>query len=164
MRPAVAAMLAVVPPALQRAEVARTRPGLLPYMRDWARDWLAYCAELGIGCPPSLLELATAMRDVYVHIHDEHGWDLLTPADARERRSFLGRLAAAQPALRERAAMLPIFGQDGDLLLIAADGAIHRFTRDDWASDRPFAGDFDALLHYLASGAREADAAASNVL
>ncbi len=164
MRPAVAAMLSVVPPALQRAEVARSRPGLLPYMRDWAGEWLAYCAEVGVTCPPSLLELATAMRDVYVHIHDEHGWDLLTPHDARERRSFLARLATKHPELRERAAMLPIFGQDGDLLLIARDQAIHRFTRDDWSNDRPFAGDFDVLLHFLASGARDTEAAASNVL
>src|SRR4051812_7161623 len=131
-QPAVSALLATVPRTLRRAVVAQTRPGLLYMMRDWSAAWASYCRELDTPCPPALLELARAMQDVYVHIHDEHGWDLLTPDDARERRSFLARLANKFPDLTPRAGMLPVFGQSGNLMLLAKDGRVHRFTKDDW--------------------------------
>lgn len=165
MRPAVEALLAMVPRSLARDEVKRTRPGLLHYLRDWSTDWQAYLRELGVACPPSLLEVAAAMANMYVHIRDEHGWDFLTPDDSRERRSFLGRLASKYPELALRSTMIPIFGQDGDLMLLAPDQSIHRFTRDDWERDRGVvATDFDALLLVLAGASVDVDRAASDVL
>lgn len=164
MQAQVSALLATVPRTLRRAEVARTRPGLLHAMRDWSTGWTSYCRELAIPCPPALLELAAAMKDVYIHIHDEHGWDLLTPDDARERRSFLARLANKHPELTARAAMLPVFGQSGNLMLLAKDGKVHRFTRDDWQHDRVVLRDFDAMLRVLVTGTIDPDAAATDVL
>ena len=164
MEPQVEALLATVPRTLRRVEVARTRPGLLYMMRDWSAAWTAYCKELGFPCPAPLLELASAMKDVYVHCHDEHGWDLLTPDDARERRSFLARLADKHPELAPRAALLPVFGQSGNLMLLARDGKVHRFTAADWQHDTMVLRDFDALLRFLVSGAIDKDAAATDVL
>lgn len=157
-------LLATVPRTLHRVEVARTRPGLLWMMRDWSTAWSAYCKELGVACPPALLELARAMVDVYPHFHDEHGWDLLTPDDARERRSFLARLSNKHPELAPRAAMLPVFGQSGNLMLLAHDGTVHRFTAADWQHDHVVLRDFDALLRYLVTGAIDPNAAATDVL
>ena len=163
-RSQVEALLATVPRTLHRVEVARTRPGLLYWMRDWSAPWAAYCKELGFPCPPPLLELASAMKDVYVHCHDEHGWDLLMPDDARERRSFLARLADKHPELSVRAAMLPVFGQSGNLMLLARDGRVYRYTAADWQHDHVVLRDFDALLKFLVTGAIDKDAAATDVL
>jgi len=164
MQAQVQALLATVPRTLRRAEVARTRPGLLWMMRDWSGQWVTLCKELGFPCPAPLLELASAMQDVYVHCHDEHGWDLLTPDDARERRHFLARLADVYPALAPRAEMLPVFGQSGNLMLLDREGKAHRFTAGDWQHDTVVLRDFDALLRFLVSGGIDKNDAATDVL
>jgi hypothetical protein len=164
MHAQVEALLATVPRTLRRVEVARTRPGLLYMMRDWSTQWAACCEELGFPCPAPLLELASAMKDVYIHCHDEHGWDLLTPDDAHERRSFLARLADKHPELAPRAAMLPVFGQSGNLMLLDKGGQAHRFTVGDWQHDTLVLRDFDALLRFLVTGAIDKNDAATDVL
>jgi hypothetical protein len=130
----------------------RERPDLLPLMRRWGSAWATYARDVGVACPPALIELADAMEDVYIHIDDQHGWDLLTPDTARQERETLVGLATAWPDLADRSRMLPVFGQDGDLLLLADDGRIHAFTHDDWEKDGVVAACFDDLIDAWATG------------
>jgi hypothetical protein len=186
-RPA-AELLALIPHHLTRAaldaeidaavdaeeiEAERSdRTGTLARMQRWGGTWRAYAGELGIPCPPGLVELADAMAAVRVYVGADHGWDLLTPDESREAREsvaaardwwkaheglFAGRIdpmAGAYPSIEARARMAPVFGQDGDLLLLAADGRVHAFTHDGWEHDGVVAESFDELLRGLAKEVR----------
>ncbi|MBX7098749.1 MAG: hypothetical protein K1X89_13665 [Myxococcaceae bacterium] len=116
--------------------------------------WRTLADELGFRCPPALLELGRASEHQVVHIDDDHGWDLLFPEQAREARQFLAHLATDFPAVGERSRMVPVFGQDGDLLLLAPDERVWMFTHDDWDNDGVVAESFDALLVLLAGRRR----------
>lgn len=149
MQSAVERLLAKLSPELSRTQVERKRPDLLPLMRPWGQDWREYAGELGLACPVALQELGDAMSDVYIHVHDEHGWDLLTPKDSRENRRFLGELALEFPELAARAEMMPVFGQDGDLYLLAKDERVYAFTHDGWEDDGVAASTLEELLDIL---------------
>ena len=139
--------LASLSPTLRRSMIKTTRTDLLGMMSPDGAGWRKVTAELGIPCPPALVELGDAMGDVFVHVHTEdHDWDLLSPDEARQEREFMATLVAQSPELRARAKMLPIFGQDGDLLLLAADGTVWNYTHDDVVDDRMVAPSLDALL------------------
>jgi hypothetical protein len=171
-RPA-AQILALISSHLTRAELEAggDRTDLLEIMQRWGDAWQAHARALGVPCPPALVELADAMADVYVSIRADHGWDLLTPDASHEARTGLvdlaawvatlgkepekyGRLLRGLPGLEARARMAPVLGQDGDLLLLAADGRVHAFTHDAWEDDGVAAPSFDALLLLLAEQAR----------
>ena len=146
--------LAVVDTTLRRPVIERTRPDLLPVMRPWGREWGEYARELGVPCPPALVELRDAMTELYISVQAEHGWVLLTPDDSRIERRSLGELALEFPELVERSEMMPVFGQDGDLYLLAGDGRVHAFTHDYWENDKESFASFDELLRSLTEQAQ----------
>jgi hypothetical protein len=116
-------------------------------MQPWGDAWRALCAELGIGCPGELAALGEAMADVYVCIDvADHGYEMLTPEQAREERAFLATCVAHSPSLATRAGMLPVFGQDGDLLLLASDGRVHALAHDDPDTDEVVAASLAKLV------------------
>ena len=137
----------LVASALTREDVAQHVPDRLQDMRAYGDAWRACAASAGVPCPQALFELGEAMADHLISIHvDDHGWELLTPDDAMARARSLRSLAAQFPALAARTEMLPIFGEDGDLLLLATDGVIHRFTHDGWETDGVVARSLEELL------------------
>ncbi|MBS2026542.1 MAG: hypothetical protein JST54_01450 [Deltaproteobacteria bacterium] len=145
--PIVERFLASLSPTLRRSVLKKERTDLLGLMNPDGAGWRKLASECGVPCPPALVELGDAMGDVFVHVStQEHDWDLLTPDGAREERRSLASLVAQFPELRARAKMLPLFGQDGDLLLLAADGTMWNFTHDDLADDRMVAPSLEALL------------------
>jgi hypothetical protein len=140
--------LAAQPSALRRSRVIAGRPDLLPLMERWGDAWRALCTEVEIACPDELVILGNAMIDAFVYLQvDRHHYAMLTPADAREARALL--LEGSQthsPEFAGRASMLPVFGEDGDYLLLAKDGRIHVAIHDDPADDRVVAGSLAELV------------------
>lgn len=108
--------------------------------------WQAIMVEQGIPCPEALVDLGRAAENQLIHIDDDHGWDLLQPHEARETQRYLERLAGEFPDLAPRSRMVPVFGEDGDLLLLAPDGRVWMFTHDAWESDEVVAESFDQLI------------------
>lgn len=107
----------------------------------------AFASEIGVPCPDSLVVLADAMatRGVY-----HAGWGLLALEDARGSHAWLKSLVADHPCMAPRAAMLPVLGRDGDLLLIHRDGSTWLFELSGGQCDHgPVAPTFDALLDRL---------------
>lgn len=49
--------------------------------------------------------------------------------------------------------MLPVFGEDGDLLLIAADGRVHALGHEEWNRCEVVAGSLTELLDRAVEGA-----------
>lgn len=93
------------------------------------------------------------MAVVYVYVlWDNHSYSLLTPEAALEERAFLRELAEIDHGLAELAEMLPVFGEDGDLLLLASDGQIYGFMHDEGEQRAAVATSFDALLGGMTPG------------
>jgi hypothetical protein len=140
-------LIAILRPGLAREVIAAQRPDLLAAMHAHGDETRALAASLGIVAPAALVELADAMREVFIHVSSRsRGRDLVTPSEARQVLDFLLRLAERFPELLARSRMLPVFGQDGDYELLGQDGRIHGFTHDDWERDGVVAPSFDALL------------------
>ena len=145
--PIVERFLASLSPTLRRSVLKKERPDLLGVMNPDGAGWRKLAAECGVPCPPALVEIGDAMGDVFVHVHTpEHDWDLLTPDQSRDDRKHLASLVAIEPHLRALAKMLPIFGQDGDLLLLAADGTMWRYIHDYADDNQMIAPSLEALL------------------
>jgi hypothetical protein len=142
------AVRALVARGIPRAAIAANAADLLPSMRAWGAEWASLAAELGIPCPAELVELGGAMEETYVCFD---GWEMLTPARARETRAFLETFAEQFPVVAARAAMLPIFVRDGDLVLLAASGEVWPFMHEDFENDTVLAPTFEAALAALAS-------------
>jgi hypothetical protein len=85
--------------------------------------WRELAEALGVPCAPELLALAEeqARRAIFAS-----PWELLDPASARAEHRTITDLARTWPCLAPQSRMLPIFTADGDLLLLARDGAIRR--------------------------------------
>lgn len=141
-----ARLLSLLSAGYSRAEMERHMPEFLPSMQRWGAAYAAYFDEVGIAPPTALIDLADAMADVYVHLTGADGWVLVLPEESRDSRRFLQKFALQFPDLAERGEMVPVFGKDGDLLLLARDGRIHGFTHDGWENDGVVAESFDALL------------------
>jgi len=119
-------------------------PGWLAEMRPLGAAWRTYLESLGIEGPASLFELGDAMADHYI---DVRGWVLQSPEQAREARAMLGRLAAQFPPTWPYDAMVPVFSQDGDLLLLSSDGRVLEWLHDAFEDDpKVVAATLDALL------------------
>ncbi len=146
MLPVVEHLLKSLAPRLSRAAIESARPDLLPRMVRTDAAWQAFTVELGFPCPEALVELGRAAENHLIHIDDSHGWDLLSPKEAHETRQFLEKLAGRYPELARRCRMAPVFGQDGDLLLLAPDGRVWMFTHDDWEHDEVVTESFDQLI------------------
>lgn len=83
------------------------------------RDWLEIARELCGACPPELLALAEAQRGQRIVVGP---WEFLDADAAWSEHEELVRFAREAPCLAAHARMLPVFGADGDLLLLAEDG------------------------------------------
>lgn len=149
MSDALQRFLAAQSPALTRSALgARARDFFetdLP-VRDGAA-WRALAAELGIPCPPSLERLGDAMEEQLIYFRfRSHQYAMLTPISARAARENLLELAASFSNLLPFCAMLPLFGEDGDLLLLDAEGRIWALPHDDRPPVEPAVSSLDGLL------------------
>jgi hypothetical protein len=84
------------------------------------------------------------------HVVWANMWELLSADDARSTQRWLQTLIVDQPCLAPRAAMLPTFVRDGDLLLLDASGVVWLFSF--WGTEHdfgPVAPTFDALIDRL---------------
>ncbi len=84
-----------------------------------------------------------AHQFIYIRVLD-HDYALLSPEEARRERAALA-VRGANYGVADRSAMLPIFGQDGDLLLLATDG-IHAMAHDEMDVDDIVARSLAELL------------------
>lgn len=149
-----ARFLANQPQAMRRDVVRLFRPDLLPQMAPWGPSWRALCEELALPCPELVVALGDAMADVFLYFAiDGHTYAMLTPEEARHEHAFLNTMAASYPYLLAPAAMLPVFGEDGDLLLIAADGRVHALGHEEWNRCEVVAGSLTELLDRAVEGA-----------
>ena len=133
----VAAFLAKQPPELTREAVA-ARSGT--QLRSWGKEWSALAQELGMPCPPALVRLADAMAKHSIYFRfGRHSYGMLTPESARKELAFMATFPDART-------MLPVFGQDGDLLMLDREGAIHAYRHDDWQKTTRVAESLEDLL------------------
>jgi hypothetical protein len=154
VRPLLERFLARQPASMQRVALVGHNPRFAPQFQPWGAAWRALCAEVGLTCPALLVELGDAMADVLPYIEVAGAsYALLTPAESRDERAYLAQVAARLPAVASRAAMLPLFGEDGDLLLLDADGRVHAFEHHDEEPDRIVAASLDELLETASPGA-----------
>ncbi|HEY0134457.1 MAG TPA: hypothetical protein VGB85_10265 [Nannocystis sp.] len=95
-------------------------------------EYQTLTSSLGLPCPPELVLLGDALADGRVF---GDRWELNTPEGAVYTRKELQEWAIDSPCLRPRAQMLPLFGSDGDHLLLDRDGSIwpwsHEIPTDD---------------------------------
>ncbi len=132
-------------PELRRARVIETRPDLARQMTAWGAQWVSLAQEIGLACPPELILLGDAMAHQFIYIRVlDHDYALLSPEEARRERAALA-VRGANYGVADRSAMLPIFGQDGDLLLLATDG-IHAMAHDEMDVDDIVARSLAELL------------------
>jgi hypothetical protein len=113
-------------------------------MRPLGQAWKAQLSEWRIPCPEGLVALADAAAECLLELG---GWQFYAPEGAGENRGFLQRHAA----LMAHAQMAPLFGRDGDLLLLAGDGRIHLWRHEAWEDSRVVAGSFRELLAAIAA-------------
>jgi hypothetical protein len=150
----VASLLARQPAAMRRARVELGRRDLLPLMQPWGAAWRELCAELGVACPDELVALGDAMAEVYVYVDvDGHAYAMLTPEQARDERAFLATCVTHSPSLTTRTCMVPVFGEDSDLLLLAQDGRVHALAHDDPSTDEVVAASLAELVAIAQPGA-----------
>ncbi len=143
----VARFISEQPASLTREALEREAPGYLPGLAAWGEGWRVLCAELGMPCPPALVLLGDAMADRHLYLSFAgHAYSMLTPDEARETRTFLLGLARRYPEFARHAAMLPVFGQDGDLLVLAPEGAVYAFVHDDDQDHAPVAASLEDVL------------------
>jgi hypothetical protein len=139
-----------------REDPEKYRDDLLEEMVAWGESWRLLCSERGLPCPAALVELGDAMANVWLHlrveaderrrIHSEpHSYAMLTPAAARDQLDFLLEWSESSVACVE---LLPVFGQDGDLLLLARDGRVHAWGHDEPRSTEIVADSLEALLDH----------------
>jgi hypothetical protein len=144
-----ARFLASQPKELLRESMDARFPGEY----SWAARgsaWRALANEVGIPCPDALVVLGDAMAERLLYFAfgspRRHQYEMLTPEDARDRRALLARLAHDFGELTPYTQMLPVFGQDGDLLLLDPSGAVHVWFHDDWSGSGRVASSLDDLL------------------
>lgn len=123
--------------AAQRATNSRERmiaaiPAMAPSFRPYGAEWRALCAELGVPCPDGVVRIGDAMAHLWPFLTIEIegrviSYEPLTPGAARSHRAYLESIVSRHPTLAPRAAMLPLFGLDGDVLLLDAAGLVHTF-------------------------------------
>ncbi|NMO16618.1 hypothetical protein HPC49_21630 [Pyxidicoccus fallax] len=78
------------------------------------------------------------------------GWlETMRPAGAEWRAYFEKRGSAQRPEDAPYADMISVFGNDGDLVLIARDGRVFGWRHDATVELAPLAASFDALLDVL---------------
>jgi hypothetical protein len=115
-----------------------------------AAPYRALAAELGVPVPASLAILADAMA---THFIIAGAWELFSADEARHKQHWLRTLVTDSPCLAPRAAMLPTFVRDGDLLLLDASGAVWLFSFSGAEEDFGLiAPTFDALVDRFQSG------------
>ena len=115
------------------------------------RDWPRIARDLGCVCPPELIALEDAQRSRRIVAGD---WELLDPDTAWSEHEGLVHLAEHAPCLAGHRGMLPLFGSDGDLLLLAGDGVhICSLTSGVPSGDHgTVAPDLPSLLDAFATG------------
>lgn len=89
--------------------------------------WRAAAQRLGWECPPELLELSRTPYLLYVG-----GWEFC-PAPRGDYQDPILALFARTSCRAPLVRMLPVFGKDGDRLMLASDGAIRRWSGDVFA-------------------------------
>lgn len=113
-------------------------------------EYQALASSLSIPCPPELVVLGDALVEMSIWVGP---WELGDPTAARADRAHLVALTANAPCLAPRSAMLPLFGRDGDLLLLDGVGAVWCFSHDTFAYDHGMvAPSLDVLLGRLLDG------------
>jgi hypothetical protein len=143
----VARFLAQQPEALARDAMTRRLGAEPDAMQAWGAAWRALCDAIGIACPPALVRLGDAMHEHFVYFSfEKHSYQMLTPAEAADERALLAKFAGEVAALVPYTAMLPVFGEDGDLLLLDQGGAVHALAHDDWEHGVRVATDLEDLL------------------
>ena len=146
--------LANQPAAMRREVVMRMRPDLLTQMNAYGTEWRVLCAERGIACPDELAALGDAMADLFPYFKiARHSYAMLTPTEARDEIAFLADMATSFPVLEPYTAMLPVFGQDGDLLLLARDGRVYALAHDDWEGASVAASSLSELFDHATAAA-----------
>lgn len=141
----IAQFLAMQDPELRRERLLVTRPDLVALMQRWGAAWRVLAEEALITCPEDLVVLGDAMESQFIYFEFlEHAYAMLTPENARRERRFLAE-SARQYGTLDRSTMLPIFGQDAALLLLAADG-IHAMEHDAMEDDEIVATSISDLL------------------
>ncbi|HEY0133970.1 MAG TPA: hypothetical protein VGB85_07815 [Nannocystis sp.] len=120
------------------------------YPRRLGAEYQALTSSLGMPCPPELVLLGDELADVSVFCGL---WELAGPEGAVATREEFQERAVQSPCLRPRADMLPLFGYDGDWLLLDRHGAIwlwsHEIPTDDVGC---VARSLDELLGRLLDG------------
>jgi hypothetical protein len=143
----VARFLALQPEALGRAEMTRRLGAEPPSMQRWGAAWRALCDEAGVPCPDALVLLGDAMHAHTIYFSFEgHSYRMLSPEEAHDERVFLAQMAIEFPILTPWKDLLPVFGEDGDLLLLDREGAVHALPHDDWESGARVAHGLEDLL------------------
>ncbi|RKH48965.1 hypothetical protein D7Y23_18495 [Corallococcus sp. AB050B] len=113
---------------------------LQPFGDAWRRQY----AEWRLPCPEGLAELADGAGERLIDID---GWGLFEPQDDSDLREYLRDLIPDA----HLAGMAPLFGRDSDLLLVDAEGRIHRWIHGEGDEPRVIARDFRALLAIFAA-------------
>ncbi|NOK34973.1 NAD(P)-binding domain-containing protein [Corallococcus exercitus] len=112
-----------------------------PFGDAWRRQY----AEWRLPCPDGLAELADGAGEVLIDIG---GWGLYEPQADTDLREGLRR-DVSTAHLTEMVA--PLFGRDGDLLLLDAEGRVHLWLHEEGDETRVVARDFRALLAIFAA-------------
>jgi hypothetical protein len=116
-------------------------------MQSWRDAWRALCDEIDVSAPAELLALAHAMHEVFVYFElEKHAYAMITPDEAREQRRFIASVAHLDPRIEPFTRMLPVFGQDGDYLLLDEKGRVHRWVHDDDPAPLPVCESLPELL------------------
>nr|WP_242589567.1 NAD(P)-binding domain-containing protein [Corallococcus macrosporus] len=112
-----------------------------PFGDAWRRQF----AEWRLPCPEGLAELADGAGEVLIDIG---GWGMFEPQDDMDLREGL-RQDVSRAHLAD---MAPLFGRDGDLLLLDQEGRVHLWLHEEGDETRVVARDFRALLAIFAAG------------
>jgi hypothetical protein len=145
----VSRFLAAQPRSLSRAALGEQATNFFESATPtrYGEAWRALAAEAGVPCPEALVELGDAMAEQFIYFRFRgHQYAMLTPTGAREERRFLSELATSYREVVPFTAMLPLFGEDGDHLLLDANGALWALPHDDAPPPAPAVSSLEALL------------------
>ncbi|MFO0554271.1 MAG: hypothetical protein U0271_38175 [Polyangiaceae bacterium] len=147
MSEVVARFLAFQSPRLTREALGEEGPNLFGEARACGAAWRELAAEVGVPCPDALVLLGDAMAERYVYFRfRRHQFAMFYPEDARSEREHLSNMATKWTELAPFAAMLPIFGEDGDSLLLDNHGQVWFLLHDDSPPQEPVAPNLDSVL------------------
>lgn len=109
--------------------------------------WEEHLARRGFPAPEAFLALLDEEGE---HLLDFGGWGVLSPEASAYYAGLFAESHDPLPMDGVYGAMVPLFCRDGDLLLLAADGAVYGYLHDgDTEVEPPVAPSFEALLRTL---------------